>query len=1174
MKNPSSSALVVQGTVPAREEQPPIQIYTFGSLQVVRGDHAITEHDWHTRQARQLLKILLTARPRPVATDRLIELIWPERAAQAAATTLRSAINALRNALEPGRPNRVPSKYIITEAPGYAFTGHPDIWLDVEAFELALRTAEQTADQHTQRQLLAQAIALYQDDYLTSDPYADWATHERERLRERYFAALLQLSELQAQAGDYTAAMAAARLVIARDPVRENAYQLLMRYQAETGDSASALLTYERCRILLAEELGADPSPLTQAWHQRILNGEVGPQQTPHAIAPSAAPTEISAKPLLLPAQAMLPALDEWSGDLFVGRAQEIALLTAKMAKALAGQGGLLLLEGEAGVGKTHLAYHLLQWVAGQGATVISTTCQPLEQPLPFTPLSDGLGRYLQTLPTELLQQLPAASLAQLAQLIPSLQDRLPMLPRPAVEPITNSDEQRQRLVNGLIALLTTLAEARPLVFLLDDVQWADGETLAVLSRLAPRLGQLPLFLLLAYRSGDLTENGPLTTLLHALKRANPQVVLTLERFAPGEVADIVNHFIGDDAVARLPAAVRAQLVALLYQQTQGNGLFVTEALRDLQERARTEQQRAWSHFVNEWAADPQATLALEQNQRIQAIMLERMGRLTTSARNLLCLCAVIGRDFSLDLLEQVAPHDPVPDLELLLQRKFLIELPSERIDFSHGLVRQVAHDQLSLLQRRRFHLRVAEALVALPRAMEAPNEIAFHYRQAGGSHSGLVAQYSILAGERLLRSYGFEQAVSWFAEALTLLQQPDLPGLTGAQTAWIQRALLGQGLAYEARFDPVGVTASYRQLQQWARQQGDQQLLLTAYSRLTSMLSLLGQQRESNESLRDLIDALAQSDVARSQVLRDLFARRQLIYHPDRTPPGNEWSPYRPPPPVVAAPAADLLRALAPVHAALSLFDYGWTLLVQGQLPAATACLETVVELATQTGQPALASTAYYQLAVAARIRGELTRGYTLNERSLAINREIQGRGSALASMWPRIGSGIASLQQGRIDEAERRLRHVADALQTDNPHDGETFRNYRNSALIGLGLVALARGELDRAATQLHTALIDAVNLYPYIHIQGRLGLATIAHQRGDQTTSRAHLQWALHFAGQRSLLEEYVETLLAIARLAPPDAPIAALLSALITYTQEIGLTAVVARLQQARPVKVAP
>jgi len=1161
MTSLSGGTAVIQEAV---NPLPLIQIYTFGPLHVMRGEYTVTESDWHTRQARQLLKILVTERPRPVPTDRLIELLWPESTPTAAYTTLRSAINALRNVLEPQRRSRAPATYIVTEAPGYAVARHADLWIDADAFEQLLDSAD-PHDPLAQRQTLAAAVALYQDDYLASDPYADWAQNERERLRERYFAALLTLGELQANAGDYTAAMAGVRLIIARDPVREKAYQALMRYQAETGDSAAALLTYERCRTVLADELGADPSPLTQAWHQRILNGEISVLLPPATPAPAPTGVAVPPKRLHLPAQAFLPPLDAETRALFVGRAHEVALVKATIEKALAGQGSLLLLEGEAGVGKTHLAHHLLQWAAGQGATVISTACQPLEQGLPFTPLSDGLGRYLQALPDTLLQQLPMASLAQLAQLVPSLQDRLPALPLPKLESIGNSDENRQRLVNGLIGLLTTLAAARPLLFFLDDVQWADGETLAVVSRLAPRLETLPLFLLLAYRSSDLAENGALVTLLHGLKRVNPQVVLPLARFAEGEVANFVNHFIRDEPAHQLPDPLRRQLVALLYQQTQGNGLFVTEALRDWQERVRTEAPGGWQQVAPRWAADPQTALALEQNPRIQEIIVERMGRLPGSARNLLRLCAVIGRDFSLDLLEQVAPQDPLADLELLLQRKFLIELPSDRIDFSHQIVRQVAYDQLSVLQRRRFHLRVAEALAASPRAAEAPTEIAFHYRQAGSSHQPLVAQYSVLAGERLLRTYGFHQALPWFDAALALLPQLDAAARLADHTGWLRRALLGRGFAYEALFDPAGVTATYRQLQQWARQQGDRQLLLTAYSRLTSMLSLLGQQRASNELLRELIEALDGAAAVQSQVLRDLFDRRQRIYHPDALPLAAEWSPYVPPPPVVADPVADLLRTLEPVHAALSLFDYGWILLVQGQLPAATACLEQVVELATQTGQPALASTAYHQLAVAARLRGELALGYTLNEQSVAINREIQGRVGELGSMWPRIGSGIASLQGGRVDEAEGRLRRVADLLP-----EGEAFRNHRNSALIGLGLVQLARGEIDLAEGQLRTALADAINLYPYTHVLGILGLATIAHQRSGPAASQPLLQQALHFAGQRSLLEEYVETLLAIARLTPTTAPVLLLLTAMIDYATAVGLTAVAQRLQRALPM----
>lgn len=1137
----------------------PIQIYTLGTLRVVRDGYTVAESDWQTRQARQLLKILITERPRPVSTDQLIDLLWPESASQAAATTLRSAINALRNVLEPARPNRAPAKYIITQYPGYAFRGHDEIWLDVDAFEGALSLAEKSTTPADKLHHLQAAIAYYTDDYLVSDSYADWARNERERLRERYLTALLQLAALQAEQGDYTTAIATVRQVLTRDPVRENTYQLLMRYQAESGDSASALLTYERCRTLLAEELGADPSPLTQAWHQRILNGEVGPNQV--ATVAFAAPAMLSQLQTVtqsvitaLPQQVLLPVLDEHTGAIFVGRTVEMAQVTARLELACQGSGGLLVLDGEAGVGKTRLAYQSLQWAAQTGATILSATCQPLEQQLPFAPLSDAVGRYLQGLATDVLQGLPTASLTQLAQLIPSLQDRQPTLVSPyysgnysgpAYEPAAQTDENRQRVIDSMIALFAALAKARPLVLFLDDLQWADSDTLAVLSRLAPRLVGWSLFVLLAYRTDDLAENEELTVLLHTLRRTHHALDLTVSRLAPADVQSYIEQMTGQSP------ADSDQLATALYQTTQGNALFVTEALRDLQERhsAHPVGSSGWPDLLQSGTSTLPPAVNLRGNPRVQEIILERIHRLPTDARDLLHLAAVIGRDFSLDLLEQTALHDPMAALEMLLQRRFLVERPNDRLDFSHQLVRQVAYDTMFVLQRRRLHLRVADALAASLRAAEIPGEIAFHYRQAGASASLLLAQYAVLTGERLLRTYGFRQAIDAFDEALSILET------TPASTPdWVRRALEGRGLAYEALFDPVGVTEAYGRLQQWARTQANQPLLLTAHSRLTAMLSLFGQQRESNELLRELLDALGDSQTARSAVMVDLFRRRQRIYAPDTPIKSDEWAAFQPPPPPVLGAPAEILQSLSPLHAALPLFIYGWILRIQGQLPAATETLQAVIELAKTTGQPIIAGMAYHQLAIAARMQGDDRSSHALNDQSVAINRAMQGAAAELTSMWPRISSAFMALQRNELAEAERRLRRVATFLG-----DQDLYRSYRNSAQIGLGLVALARGEHAAAQVQLQSALADPVNLYPYIYVQGLLGLATIASHQREAARCRQILQQALAYAGQRSLVEEYSETVLAIANLSPDPALFHNVLPAILTYVEAAGLLA---------------
>jgi ATP/maltotriose-dependent transcriptional regulator MalT len=218
----------------------------------------------------------------------------------------------------------------------------------------------------------------------------------------------------------------------------------------------------------------------------------------------------------------------------------------------------------------------------------------------------------------------------------------------------------------------------------------------------------------------------------------------------------------------------------------------------------------------------------------------------------------------------------------------------------------------------------------------------------------------------------------------------------------------------------------------------------------------------------------------------------------------------------------------------------YGWTLRVQGQLEAATGCLTKAVSLALETNQRSLASIAYFQLAVTARMQGDLERSQAFNEESMALNRAGENSAAELVSMWPRIASAFQSLHAGRLDEAERRLQRVINYLDTS-----DSFRNHRNSATIGLGLVALGRGNVETARTLLAEALSDPINLYPYTHIQGLLGLAKIAAHEDEMARCCALLRQALAFAGNRSLIEEYVEVVLEIARLNPADAPVEALL-----------------------------
>ncbi|MEZ4557936.1 MAG: AAA family ATPase [Caldilineaceae bacterium] len=783
-----------------------------------------------------------------------------------------------------------------------------------------------------------------------------------------------------------------------------------------------------------------------------------------------------------------------------------------------------MVLEGEAGVGKARLAYAALQHATQLGATVISATCQVLEQKLPFAALADSIGRYLRTLPDAVLTQLPGATLAILAQIVPSLQDRLLDPETGVLDGALSVDENRHRLIDAIAGLLVDLSRLRPLLLFLDDLHWADTDTLAVISRLSQQLGDVPIFVLLAFRSDDMVENDALVKLLYGLNRGNLHQTIEVHRLTQGQVAELIDRFTGE------PSSGSEELAGFLYEATQGNALFVTEALRDLQERFSAASEEERDNVNEDWLHIYRHVLTLRSNQRVNEIILERVDRLPEHAYKVLQLGAVIGRDFSLDLLEASSEEDPLDALDVLLQRQFFMERADQRLDFSHQVVRQTVYDNMNTLLRRRLHRRVADALVALQQQDRNAAEIAFHYGAAGSSSQLNFARYSVLAGEKLLQSFGLRQSIEHFNNALAILE-----GSSAEESDLMRRALQGRGLAYESLLDPDGVTETYRRLMQWARRRGDLELMLTVHSRLAFMLELLGQQRESNGLLRELLDVFAEQDVSlQSAAINDLLERRRTIFAPYAPVDRAEWSEFVQPPPAPARPVEDILAALEPVHAVVPLMTYGWTLRVQGQLTTATACLTKAVELAEETGQRALASIAYFQLAVMARMQGDAARSQTLNEQSRLLNQGSENNA--------RVGEHVAAHRQ-RLPIAPRGACGTGGTA----PAPGAQLLGHERCVpqppqqrghRPGPGGAGIRR--LRAGADVAGASLADPINLYPYTHVQGLLGLANLADRLGDTERCCALLRQALRFAGQRSLIEEYVEVVEEIVRLNPPEAP----------------------------------
>lgn len=263
-----------------------LRIQTLGSFCVCRGDAPIPDAAWKVQKNKTLLKILLTYRRRTLTSEQIIEWLWPDLDPEAADRDLRVAVSQLRKALEPDLPRGASSHFILTTDIGYAWNREADYWLDVEEFDRAACSAlllSGALDMEALSQL--EVIAnLYGGDYLAEDRYADWATAERERLRETCLALLTRLAEAYMLLRRYAESGAVCRRILAADRCRENIWRQLMLAHFYAGDQAAACRAYDECQRALQDEIGVEPMPETHRLYEQILARKVSapPTAIPH----------------------------------------------------------------------------------------------------------------------------------------------------------------------------------------------------------------------------------------------------------------------------------------------------------------------------------------------------------------------------------------------------------------------------------------------------------------------------------------------------------------------------------------------------------------------------------------------------------------------------------------------------------------------------------------------------------------------------------------------------------------------------------------------------------------------------------------------------------------------------------------------------------------------------
>jgi len=415
-----------------------------------------------------------------------------------------------------------------------------------------------------------------------------------------------------------------------------------------------------------------------------------------------------------------------------VGRERELAALRNALAAVLAGRGSLVLIGGEAGIGKTALAEVLAQKAVGRGALVLVGRCYDLTETPPYGPWVEALAQA----PRDDASADP-----------PDLGG-------------SNGAPSQAALFTAARDFLATLATRRPLVVLLDDLHWADPASLDLLRFLGRQLADLPLLLLATYRADELTRRHPLYALLPVLEREAHARRLDLRRFDAEGVRALVA------AQHALPEADAARLVTWLLGRAEGNAFFTAQLLRALED----EGALAWGNAG--WALGNLAAVGLPAPLR--QVLDARLGRLGEEAQRQLALAAVIGQEVPLALWATVAETDEdglLDTIERAVDARLLAESPDgQSVCFVHALIREALYDRTLATRRRRAHRRVGEALGSPTGPASGPPDpdaVAYHFQRAGDARA---LEWLIAAGERAQRAYAWDTATAHYEAALALL--------------------------------------------------------------------------------------------------------------------------------------------------------------------------------------------------------------------------------------------------------------------------------------------------------------------------------------------------------------------------------------------------------------------
>lgn len=675
-----------------------------------------------TRKSQALLAYLAAPAGRFHARDKLTAMFWGETPEAQARQSFRQALLSIRRTVGRG-----PRPILLTRNGAVALDAEA-VTVDIALLEAALAGGTTEG--------LERAATLYKGEFLAGlnlneQAFEEWRAVERERFNGLAVKALTGLVDRQALETP-EAAIQTARRLLAIDPSHEGMHRALMRLLLRVGQRAAALKQYQLCLDWLERELGVEPEEETRQLYRDILR--------------SAGSDRLRIDSATLRRQANARAEEAP----MIGRDVEFVCLNDALTKMLDAGGRVLLLRGEAGIGKSRMLREFAGRAIPSGVRILIGRCHETEQILPLHAWIDALRGDGTVLDAGVRDRLGAAANAQLVRVFPELGQS-------GDRPVTAPD-QYALLFDALAQLIVELTSEQPTVFILEDLHWCDGLSARFLAFLGRRIHQLPVLVVGSMRPEELVDVPVLAQSLRELRADGRLDEISLGALSQADSVELIEALMPSD----LRGSQSASAARNIWASSEGNPFIIVESVRSLRYDRPVIGQ-----------GEPGLT------RTVQDFVAARLERLTDLPKRLVQVAAAIGRDFTFALLAsagQVGEADAAVAVEQLV-RRHILTADGDRVDFCHDWIRRVAYQQLMPQQRRMLHAAVGAAIEQLHRGSkdEIADQLGHHYLQAGDAHKAIpcLIQFADMASRR----YALDDALRALQQAATAAESLPSPG-------------------------------------------------------------------------------------------------------------------------------------------------------------------------------------------------------------------------------------------------------------------------------------------------------------------------------------------------------------------------------------------------------------